>query len=328
MKKNPTVENVYTRYAAKELTRKHFWKLLGMMLVTFVIIFALGFGGAMLLTMATGATVSTTTTNYSVSAQIDPASITPAFLVGYIVLMLVISLVSCGLNLGMTRSMIDICRGDADVTVGRMFSRMGKCVKGLLLNIWVSLKIIVWALPVYALIGVAAFFLVSSAQAEAAAQSEGVYLLISFLPLLAIIAVIALVIPAAFRYMLSTHVLADQPSTGVFACVRQSKALMKGHKWQAFKLVIPMILMVYLIMIAIMIVLVIGSTVFAETSPVALAVLGMVLGLVMMVTGLIYAMRMTLAYCLFYLKRKGDVSPTPVEEEERIVCWMPNSDAQ
>ena len=35
MKKNPTVENVYTRYAAKELTRKHFWKLLGMMLVTF-----------------------------------------------------------------------------------------------------------------------------------------------------------------------------------------------------------------------------------------------------------------------------------------------------
>ena len=35
-----------------------------------------------------------------------------------------------------------------------------------------------------------------------------------------------------------------------------------------------------------------------------------------------------LGYCLFYLKRKGDVSPTPVEEEERIVCWMPNSDAQ
>ena len=108
MKKNPTVENVYTRYAAKELTRKHFWKLLGMMLVTFVIIFALGFGGTMLLTMATGATVSTTTMNYSVSAQIDPASITPAFLVGYIVLMLVISLVTAVLTFFVTYGVVKL----------------------------------------------------------------------------------------------------------------------------------------------------------------------------------------------------------------------------
>ena len=249
-------------------------------------------------------------------------------MIGYFVLLILISLVSVGLSLGMTRAMIDLCRGDEDVTVGRVFSRMGSCLKGVGLNIWVSLKIIAWALPVYAMIGVAAFFLAGSAKLETvSAQSEGLYVLVTMLPLIAIIAVIALVIPAAFRYMLSTYVLADVPATGVFACVRQSKAMMKGHKWQAFKLVIPMILMMYLIMFGIMFALMIGTTVFAEAAPAALAVLGVVLAIVMVVMILIYAMRMAMAYCLFYLKRKGDVSPAPVEEEERIVCWMPNDGA-
>ena len=36
-----TVENVYTRHKAKELTKQHFWKLLGMMAIVFVIPFVL-----------------------------------------------------------------------------------------------------------------------------------------------------------------------------------------------------------------------------------------------------------------------------------------------
>ena len=36
-----TVENVYTSHKAKELTKKHFWKLLGMMAIAFGIPFVL-----------------------------------------------------------------------------------------------------------------------------------------------------------------------------------------------------------------------------------------------------------------------------------------------
>ena len=36
-----TIENVYTRHKAKELTKKHFWKLLGMMAIAFGIPFVL-----------------------------------------------------------------------------------------------------------------------------------------------------------------------------------------------------------------------------------------------------------------------------------------------
>ena len=43
--KNLTVENVYTRHGAKELTRKHFWKLTAMLLIVFVTSFALTWGG-------------------------------------------------------------------------------------------------------------------------------------------------------------------------------------------------------------------------------------------------------------------------------------------
>ena len=307
---NLTVENVYIRHNAKLLTNKHFWKLLGMTLIIAAIVFGLVAVGMALL-MLNGES-----TDISIA------------MVCYLLLMLIVTLLTSGLTLGYIQALLALCRGE-EVSVSQVFSRMGQCFKAFRLSLWVGLKIMLWALPLYAIIGFVGFGIAVAGDPNAAELTNATaQITLMVLPLVALVGVATLVIPAALRYMLSTYVLADKPDTGVRACVHESKAMMKGHKWQAFKLVIPMILMVYLIMIAIMIVLVIGSTVFAETSPVALAVLGVVLGLVMMVTGLIYAMRMTLAYCLFYLKRKGEVSPTPVEEEERIVCWMPNSDAQ
>ena len=292
---NLTVENVYTRQSAKELTKKHFWKLLGMMGLISLIIIAVVFGGMFLLALVTGADLTTTMTTSSYYAPPMPPV---SFWVGYILLSLVITLVSSGLTLGMTSAMIDLCRGHEDVTIGRVFGHMGQCLKAMGLDLWIGLKVFLWMLPGYAVVMLCAVIGASSDSAE----------LTALLAFVGVIAIFALVIPAAFRYMLAHHVLADQPDCGVFECVRQSKEMMAGHKWQAFKLVIPVILIMYGVMLAAL--LVIGLIVSAVGEAGAIgAVVSLLLTILPFCLTLFYSVRIAMCYCLFYLKRSGWEQP-------------------
>lgn len=327
---NLTVENVYTRQAAKTLTKKNFWRLLGMMLVTGLIIFGLAFGGIALLVYLTGAEYTTTVQSYSYSASIAPDSMTPAFLGGYTLLMLVVSLLGTGLNLGLIRSITDIARDTEKVPVGRVFSRMKYFLKGWGLNLWVVFKTMLWALPGVLVMMVAAVFIVTSAQAEAATitSAESVtYMVMSMLPLLMMLLIFALVIPAALRYFLSTYVLADEPFTGVFECVRESKAMMKGHKWQLFKLTIPYLLKLYgwmfLIVLVMSLVLSVTQQAPSDAAQIISVVVMIAAYVLLLVKMLTYALRSQVACGLFYLKRKGETPAIPPEEEERIVAWQP-----
>lgn len=54
---NLTVENVYTRQTAKALTKKHFWKLLAMMLVVLLVTYAVAIGCTLLITTVAAGTV-------------------------------------------------------------------------------------------------------------------------------------------------------------------------------------------------------------------------------------------------------------------------------
>lgn len=275
---NPSVENVYTRQAAKELTKKYFWKLLGMMAIAFGISYAIILGGSALMAL---------TGSEAVVA------------VGGIVLMIAMTLVSSGLMMGLIAAMIDLCRGDETVTVGRVFSRMGQCLKAFGLNLWVSLKMILWMLPGYAVIiaGV-----VMGASVSSPEDSAGVMTLLMFVGM---ILLFALMIPAAYRYMLSTYILADKPATGVFESVRQSKAMMKGHKWQAFKLVVPIILIMYVVVLVISVALGAVMSLLADSAAV-MGILSIVMFIVMFAVMLYYMIRMYLCYALFYLKRTED----------------------
>lgn len=325
--KNLSVENIYTRQKAKELTKKNFWRLLGMMMLTGLIVSVLVYGGIALLSYLTDAQWISTVQAYSYQATINPASIGAEFTIGFIVLMIVATLLGTGLNLGLLRAITDVARDTEKVPVGRVFSRMKYFLKGWCLSLWVGFKTMLWALIVYLPVGFIGFGIAVAGDPQSAQLNETTAMLMTMLPLFAIILVFALVIPAMLRYFLSTYVLADEPSTGVFECVRQSKAMMKGHKWQLFKLTIPYLLKMYgwmfLISAVFAAVMAVGQNVQSDAVSIIAAVVMLASYVLLLVKLLVYALRSQVAFCVFYLKRKGETPAIPPEEEERIVAWQP-----
>lgn len=285
--KNLSVENVYTRAKAKELTKKYFWKLLGMVAILYGIIYAISFGGTALLAASGNEAVA---------------------VIGYLLLMVVMVLVASGLSMGLIAALIDLCKGDETVTVGRVFSRMGKCLKACGLSLWVGLKTFLWMLPGYVVVIVSAIVVVGSVDTTTGAVSESAAATLTVLPVIGMILMFALAIPAAFRYMMSTYILADKPETGVFECVRQSKAMMKGHKWQCFKLVLPIILILYVVVLVISVAMGAVMGLLANTAAAA-TILSIVLMVVVFAAMLYYMIRIYLCYTLFYLKRVEEQNP-------------------
>ncbi len=334
--KNLSVENIYTRQKAKELTKKNFWRLLGMMMLTGVIVFALTYGGIALLAHLTEAQWVSTVQPYSYETYIDPTTMGAGFFGGFAVLMLVVSLLGVGLNLGLLRALTDVAREEEKVPVSRVFSRMKYILKGWGLSIWVGFKLLLWVLPFYLVLAVlvAAMALAGSSSTDSLTgvssiplDQEVLMVIISVLPLLMMLLIFALVIPAMLRYFLSTYVLADEPSTGVFECVRKSKAMMKGHKWQLFKLPLPYLLKMYGWMLLIVIVMAIVMVAIQEVQSDVVGIVSIVVMIAAYVVFLwkllVYALRSQVSMCVFYLKRKGETPAIPPEEEERIVAWQP-----
>ena len=329
--KNLSVENIYTRQSAKILTKKNFWRMLGMMLLAGLVTGAISVAGTFLLTTLTAVETEVITSAYSYQYYIDTETVTPAFMVGYVVMLLAIGLIGGGLTLGTMRATIDMARGEEKVPVSRMFSRLKYCLKYLGLSIWMGFKILLWALPGVLVMMAAAVLIVSSAYAEEAAEllagSEAAYLAISFLPMLLMILIFALVIPAALRYSQAPYVLADEPYTGVFECVRKSKAMMKGHKWQLFKLTIPYLLKMYgwmfLVLFVVIVAIAVAQYVPGEAASIIYIVLVVAAYVFLLWKLLVYALRTQMACCVYYLKRRGEMPAVPPEEEERIVAWQP-----
>ena len=286
--KNLSVENVYTRASAKGLTKKYFWKLLGMLAIVLGITYAIAFGGTALLALGGNE---------------------PVFAIGYIVLMFVMVLVASGLSMGLYAAMIDLCRGNETVTVGRVFSRMGKCLKAFGLSLWVGLKTFLWMLPGYAVMLAAPFVMLGSMDTTTGTISESAAGTMALFMFGGMLLMFILAFPAAYRYMLSTYILADKPETGVFESVRQSKAMMKGHKWQAFKLVLPIILIMYVVVLVLSVAMGAVMALLANT-PAAMTILSIVLMVVIIAAMLYYMIRMYLCYTLFYLKRLEEQNPT------------------
>ena len=293
--KNLTVENVYIRHNAKLLTNKHFGKLLGMTLIIAAIVFGIVVVGMALL-MLNGES-----TDISIA------------MVCYLLLMLIVILLTSGLTLGYIQALLALCRGE-EVSVSQVFSRMGQCFKAFRLSLWVGLKIMLWALPLYAIIGFVGFGIAVAGDPNAAELTNATaQVTLMVLPLVALVGIAALVIPAALRYMLSTYVLADKPETGVRACVHESKAMMKGHKWQAFKLTIPLLLAMYAISFGVTLLFSLLAT-FLGNSEAAVILTGTVVPLISIALSVYFSIRMTVCQTMFYLHRTGEQT-TPESAE-------------
>ena len=275
---NLSVENVYTRHTAKDLAKRHFWKLVAMMAIVYGVTYGISMGGSTLLTLTKDATI--------ISA-------------GSFLLTIITTFVGGALSMGMLAATLDLCRGNETISVGRVFCRMNQCLKIFGLTLWVGLKMILWALPAYAAVVVVIVPLSSGSL-----DSEVTKLLMTLLPVVVMFLVFALVVPAALRYMLSAFILADKPETGVFECVRQSKAMMKGHKWQAFKLVVPLILVMYVFMMLITLGFSFLIGTLAQTVAASIASTVCFIAIICLI--IYFSVRMMLAYTLFYLKRTGE----------------------
>ena len=290
-----TVENVYTRHKAKELTKKHFWKLLGMMAIAFGIPFVL----------------------MTITTAFFPTSDVSTYTLVMFLLMLALQFLTIGLQLGMLRSFIDLCRGKNNVTVGSVFQHMSLCLKGYGLNLWVGLKTVLWALPIYIPVIVMALLLMDNPSLQA---NKSAQIIVAFLPFLALILIFALLVPAAMRYMLSTYILAHQPYTGVFDCVRESNAMMKGHKWQAFKLAVPIILAMYGILMVASVVIS-SAAAFVAASEALITAMGILMMIVLLGIMVYFSIRLYLCYAIFYLNRMKEM--TPAEEPAEAPAESP-----
>ena len=290
-----TVENVYTRHKAKELTKQHFWKLLGMMAIAFGIPFVL----------------------MTITTAFFPTSDVSTYTLVMFLLMFVVQFLTIGLTLGMLRAFIDLCQGKNDITVGSVFQHMPLCFKGFGLSLWVGLKTILWALPVYIPVIVMALLLMDNPSLQA---NKSAQIIVAFLPFVALILIFALVVPAAMRYMLSTYILADKPDTGVFECVRKSKAMMKGHKWQAFKLAVPIILAMYGILMVASVVIS-SAAAFVAASEALITAMGILMMIVLLGIVVYFSIRLYLCYCIFYLNRVKEM--TPAEEPAEAPAESP-----
>lgn len=157
-----------------------------------------------------------------------------------IIAVIVVFFLMIGLSLGYTNGLIEMARG-IKPSVRVIFSRMSNGLAGFGLSLWVGLKTWLWMLPGLALT------VVGSLIANAIDSPE----LAGIVSIIGMILAYALMIPAAFRYAMSTYFFADNPNNGVFNSVGLSKDMMQGRKWQLFKLLIPFVLIAFAVAFAV-----------------------------------------------------------------------------
>ena len=306
MSVNQTVENVYLRQDAVQLTRKRFWRLLGMMLMITLVTCAVDWGLTSLGDFITGAETEAAVaamSSYAASDSLTSSApmmeavtkvfTSPKFWLFNLFYIVVSSLVNSGLTLGRHAQLIATGRGEKPRLLGG-FSRIRHCFKAWRLELWVAIKVLLWLLP---------GFLVLLLGAEM--QVYGHETLGNLLMTAGFGLMIGLVIPALCRYSLSTFILADEPDRGVRDCVNFSKGLMEGRKWQYFKLGVPMILKtIGVCYVAMMVLSLIGTVIGAEPAPtfVVIFILLMLLALVLPI--FYFSMQFDVVCALFYLKRR------------------------
>ncbi len=283
MQYDPRLENIKTREEAKNFFRGNRGTVIGQLLLMELIMFALIFATTLLI-IATGGEQLMNASKYG-NMQIEAST---SGLVS--VLPMLISLISIPLMMGLEASMIGICRGQK-VGVGGLFSRMNIFFKAIGLNLWVGLKIFLWAL-----LGILAM-----AGCTVIGSLIGNEVVMSILVVVGIVAMFAIIIPPAYSYSLATYIMADDPTMGVFDSVRLSTGMMKGHRWQCFKLCIPYFLKYAGCAFGGLFAAGLLTTMLGE-NPVGI-IIAVCVPMVMMLVGLYLMLPCILAYAQFYLKR-------------------------
>lgn len=196
-----------------------------------------------------------------------------------IVGVIAIYFVMIGLSLGYTNGLIQMANG-LTPAVSVIFSRISKGLPGLGLSLWIGLKVWLWTLP-----GMGVAFLGTLFGSEVGAIISIIGMILAYV----------LMIPAAFRYAMSTYYFAENPDNGVFNSVAMSITMMDGRKMQLFCLSIPYIL----IMIATSVGMSLLTMLFSGMGSFG-AILMLLLSVGVIVADIYVSLLMSMAYVCFY----------------------------
>lgn len=298
MSVNKTVENVYLRHDAVQLTRKHFWRLLGMTLLVSLITVGLEYLQTWLvglLNAPTGAASAET-----LVAATPTAASSALGAVFNLIYAVVTALITSGLALGYIAQFISAGRGGVPKVFG-VFKRMRYCLKSWGLDLLISLKLLLWMLPglITGIVG-------------AELSIHGYTGIANWVIFAGFALMFGLVIPASLRYSLASYTMADEPDRGIRECITLSKGLMKDRKWQYFKLGVPMILkmigMIYAVSFA-------GALVIMLLGLMENPYVMDILVYLALLSCIYFALQLNMAYALFYLKRREPVADAPEAAE-------------
>ena len=299
MSVNKTVENVYLRHDAVELTRKHFWRLLGMMLV--IGLLSVGLEHLLVwLGKLLNAPIDSATAETLIAASPTASNSALVFVVN-LIFTFVSSLFASGLSLGHNAQLINAGRGGVPKVFG-VFKRMRYCLKGWCLELLIGLKALLWMLPGLVLV-------ITGAEL----QSYGESAIANWVVLAGLVLMLSLFIPAILRYSLAHYLMADEPDRGIRECITLSKELMKGRKWQYFKLGVPMLLKMIGVFYAASLVFSLVIVAIGSSASLAAQIIVLIAMLLVIAAPCIYfGLQMDMAYVLFYLKRREPAADAPV----------------
>lgn len=218
--------NADIRGHAMGVTKRNFGKIFLMNLIVGAIPAVILQALSLIFNVIISASVSSMTTRYpyygygSRYASSAVGFLFGAYAVYMLISLLVSALITPALTMGQNNGILHMIR-DEQTSVGAVFSRFRICIKGFLLTLFIGLRTMLWALPGFAVILLAAVF----------GTGFGLFLLV-----VGYILIYALIIPAAFRYCMAIPALADDPDLGVLEAFNRSKDMMEGRKWQYFRL--------------------------------------------------------------------------------------------
>ena len=142
------------------------------------------------------------------------------------VLTILIGVFAIALSVGFTSYCLAVARRQK-AGFFQLFDVFGNLFRVLWLSILRALLVTLWSLPAVAGYTLMIFSLLELPWFNPALALLG-------LPLAG--AGIALGVMASYRYSLAVYLLLDAPDKGALACIRESKALTRGRKWELFVL--------------------------------------------------------------------------------------------
>lgn len=234
----------------------------------------------------------------------DTRGVMQAFVVPGVVSMAV-ELAACVLTLGMLNYMLRILRGEFS-SVRTVLSRGRYAFKAIGLQLAVALKMVVWLLPLMALIVIPVAYMVG------ADASQEIPALVRVVGTVFPFVLMVMVVWLLLRYAMATTIQADEPEKGVFQCIRESVLMMKGNKARLILLQLSFFGWVFLQSAVQDLLMELAGPVFGST-------VGMTLNMFLQVY-----MQTTL--CAFYLELRGAFGPGKAAAEEDALSDAENGE--